>query len=208
MMRGRFITFEGIEGAGKSCQIGPLADWLRARGRGVITTREPGGAPVAERIRTLLLDRENAGMDGIAELLLVFAARAEHLAKVIAPALDAGQWVLCDRFTDATYAYQGGGRGVAPARIGVLEDLVQGELRPDLTLVFDLPPALGLARARGRGAPDRFESERLTFFAAARAVYLERALGCPERYRVLDATRPLLEVTAEITRLIAPVLDA
>jgi dTMP kinase len=193
MMRGRFITFEGIEGAGKSCQIGPLADWLRARGRGVITTREPGGSPVAERIRTLLL---------------VFAARAEHLAKVIAPALDAGHWVLCDRFTDATYAYQGGGRGVAPARIGVLEDLVQGDLRPDLTLVFDLPPAVGLARARGRGAPDRFESERLTFFEAARAVYLERALGCPERYRVLDATRPLLEVTAEITRLIAPVLDA
>lgn len=201
-IRGRFITFEGVEGAGKSTQIAPLADWLRGRGLTVVTTREPGGSPVAERIRAVLLDRENAGMDETAELLLVFAARAEHLAKVIAPNLAAGHWVLSDRFTDATYAYQGGGRGVASARIAALEDLVQADLRPDLTLVFDLPPAVGLARARGRSEPDRFESERLTFHEATRAIYLARAAACPGRYRVLDATRPLAEVTQEVLRVV------
>ncbi|WP_295459136.1 dTMP kinase [uncultured Thiodictyon sp.] len=201
--RGRLITFEGIEGAGKSSQIAPLADWLRARGLTVITTREPGGSPIAERIRALLLDRANTGMDGTAELLLVFAARAEHLAQVITPALTAGTWVLCDRFTDATYAYQGGGRGIDPSRIAVLEDLVQGALRPDLTLVFDLPPALGLARARGRSEPDRFEAERLSFFDTARAVYLSRAAADPGRYRVLDTTRPFGEVSAAVTRSVA-----
>ena len=206
--RGRFITFEGIEGAGKSSQIAPLADWLRARGRGVVTTREPGGSPIAERIRALLLDRANTGMGGTTELLLVFAARAEHLAQVIAPALAAGTWVLCDRFTDATYAYQGGGRGIAQARIAALEDLVQGDLRPDLTLLFDLPPELGLARARGRGEPDRFEAERLGFFAAARAVYCGRAAACPQRYRVLDATRPLDEVTAAVARIVAEFVES
>ena len=206
--RGRFITFEGIEGAGKSSQIAPLADWLLARGRSVVTTREPGGSPIAERIRALLLDRTNTGMGGTTELLLVFAARAEHLAQVIAPALAAGTWVLCDRFTDATYAYQGGGRGIAQERIALLEDLVQGDLRPDLTLVFDLPPQLGLARARRRGEPDRFETERLAFFEAARAVYRGRAAACPGRYRVLDATRPVGEVTAEVRRLAAELLDS
>jgi dTMP kinase len=206
--RGRFITFEGVEGAGKSSQVAPLADRLRARGLPVVTTREPGGSPVAERIRGLLLDRENTGMDGTAELLLVFAARAEHLATVIAPALAAGRWVLCDRFTDATYAYQGGGRGIPPARIAVLENLVQGDLRPDLTLVFDLPPEVGLARARGRGAPDRFESERLTFHEATRAVYLARAAACPARYRVLDAARPLACVTEEVARIVGDLPDA
>ncbi|HYN76341.1 MAG TPA: dTMP kinase [Lamprocystis sp. (in: g-proteobacteria)] len=200
--RGRFITFEGIEGAGKSSQIGPLAERLRAHGRSVVTTREPGGSPVAERIRGLLLDRGNSGMDATAELLLVFAARAEHLAKVIEPALAAGYWVLCDRFTDATYAYQGGGRGVDPARIGLLEDLVQGARRPDLTLVFDLPPEVGLARARGRGEPDRFESERVSFFDATRAIYLQRAAACPERYRIVDATRPLAEVSGEVAQIV------
>ncbi len=199
--RGRFITFEGIEGAGKSSQIAPLAEWLRARGLAVVTTREPGGSPIAERIRTLLLDRSNTGMDGTAELLLVFAARAEHLAKVIAPALAAGTWVLCDRFTDATYAYQGGGRGVNAGRIELLESLVQGDLRPDLTLVFDLLPEIGLARAKGRGEADRFESERLIFFEAVRDVYLERAAAQPGRYRVLDATRTLAEVTAAVRQI-------
>jgi dTMP kinase len=196
--QGRFITFEGIEGAGKSSQIVPLADRLRAQGRGVVTTREPGGSPVAERIRALLLDPANAGMDPSAELLLVFAARAEHLARVIVPALAAGDWVLCDRFTDASFAYQGGGRGLDLQRIAVLEELVQGDLRPDLTLVFDLPPELGLARARGRGGSDRFESERVEFFAAARRVYLERAAARPGCYRVIDATRPLADVTAAV----------
>ena len=231
--RGRFITFEGIEGAGKSSQIGPLADWLRSQGLRVVVTREPGGSPIAERIRAVLLDPGNAGMDPTTELLLVFAARAEHLARVIVPALDAGDWVLCDRFTDASYAYQGGGRGLDPARIAALEELVQGALRPDLTLVFDLPPTLGLARVRARAAADRavsdrpvldrpvldrpvldrpvldrpvldrFESERLEFFAAARAVYLDRAAARPARYRVLDATRPLAEVTAAVREAVA-----
>jgi len=196
--RGRFITLEGIEGAGKTSQIAPLRGLLESLGIDVVTTREPGGSPVAERIRDLLLDRANAGMDAIAELLLVFAARAEHLEKVVRPALDAGAWVLCDRFTDATYAYQGGGRGLDPGPIATLEGLVQGELRPDLTLVFDLPPEIGLARAKGRGEADRFESEHLRFFEAARAVYLQRAAARPDRYLVLDATRPMAEVTGRI----------
>lgn len=190
---GRFVVFEGIEGAGKSSQIQPLADWLSAGGRAVVTTREPGGSPIAERIRDVLLDSDNRGLCPDAELLLMFAARAEHLSKRIFPALEAGAWVLCDRFTDATYAYQGGGRGLDPERIAALETLVQGALRPDLTLLFDLPPEVGLARARARrqGAPDRFESERIAFFEQARRVYLERARACPARYRVIDATRDI-----------------
>jgi dTMP kinase len=200
--RGRFITLEGIEGAGKSSQMEPLRQTLLELGIPVLTSREPGGSPVAERIRVLLLDRANAGMAPTAELLLVFAARAEHLDKVLVPALDRGTWVLCDRFTDATYAYQGGGRGMDHRPIALLEDLVQGDLRPDLTLVFDLPPALGLERARGRGESDRFESERLAFFEGARATYLERARAYPSRYRVLDATRSLESVTVEATRLL------
>lgn len=201
-VRGRLITLEGIEGAGKSTQMETLRRLLVERGIPVISTREPGGSPVAERIRGLLLDRANAGMGAIAELLLVFAARAEHLEKVIRPTLDQGTWVLCDRFTDATYAYQGGGRGVDGGRISLLEDLVQGDLRPDLTLVFDLPPELGLARARRRGDSDRFESERLAFFEAARAVYLARARASPGRYQILDASRPLESVRAEVTRVL------
>ncbi len=207
---GRFIVLEGIEGAGKSSQVEPLARSLRGRGLTVAVTREPGGSPLAERIRGVLLDPESRGLCADAELLLVFAARAEHLHKVILPALESGTWVLCDRFTDATYAYQGGGRGLDMNRIALLEDLVQGDLRPDLVLVFDLPPALGLARARARGlgAPDRFESERLAFFEAARAVYLARALACPERYRVLDASRTLEQVGAEVAGLVAAFADA
>lgn len=196
--RGLFITLEGIEGAGKSSQIEPLKGLLESNGLEVVTTREPGGSPVAEHIRGLLLDRANAGMSPTAELLLVFAARAEHLERVILPALKAGAWVICDRFTDATYAYQGGGRGLDHGRISVLEDLVQGDLRPDLTLVFDLPPEIGLSRARGRGEADRFESEHVRFFDSARAVYLDRARANPERYRVLDATLPMAEVTKQI----------
>lgn len=206
--RGRFITLEGIEGAGKSSQMGPLRQTLVELGIPVVTTREPGGSPVAEQIRGILLDRANAGMAATAELLLMFAARAEHLEKVIVPALTQGDWVLCDRFTDATYAYQGGGRGMDGARIALLEGLVQGELRPDLTLIFDLPPELGLRRARGRGASDRFESERLAFFEAARSVYLERARAFPDRYRVLDATQPLESVTARVKRILTDFVDA
>lgn len=206
--RGRFITLEGIEGAGKSTHMAHLSALLSASGIQVVTTREPGGSPVAERIRGLLIDPENTGMDGTAELLLMFAARAEHLAKTIRPALASGIWVLCDRFTDATYAYQGGGRGLDPARIALLESLVQGELRPDLTLLFDLPPELGLARARGRGAADRFESETLEFFEAVRAVYLKRAHANPRRYRLIDAAALLPVVSAQANREIGAFIEA
>ncbi|EXJ15367.1 dTMP kinase [Imhoffiella purpurea] len=198
--RGRFITLEGIEGAGKSTQVSIIADRLRARGRSVVTTREPGGSPIAERMRALLLDPLNRGMSDTAELLLMFAARAEHLEKTIRPALEAGTWVICDRFTDATYAYQGGGRGLDPERIAVLERLVQGDLRPDLTLLLDLPPEAGLARARVRSgaAADRFEAEAVGFFSAARAVYLARAEAASERYRLIDAGAPLERVRDQV----------
>ncbi|MTW21853.1 dTMP kinase [Allochromatium palmeri] len=207
--RGRFITLEGIEGAGKSTQIAPLAELLRARGLEVLTTREPGGSPLAERLRALLLDPDNQGMSETTELLLMFAARSDHLERRIRPALEAGHWVLCDRFTDATYAYQGGGRGIDPAQIRLLETLVQDELRPDLTLVFDLPPELGLGRAKSRaGQADRFESETQRFFATARAVYLERARGNPKHYRVIDATAPLEAVTLAVAAELNAFVDS
>jgi dTMP kinase len=208
--RGRFIVLVGVEGAGKSSQVEPLARRLRGGGISVVTTREPGGSPIAELIRGVLLDPGNRALCADAELLLVFAARAEHLHKVILPALQAGTWVLCDRFTDATYAYQGGGRGLDTARIAVLEDLVQDALRPDLTLVFDLPPELGLARASARrqGVPDRFESERIAFFNAARKVYLARAQACPARYRVLDASQGIEQVGAEVAQAIQAFSDS
>lgn len=193
--RGRFITLEGIEGAGKTTQREPIASFLRDAGVEVLVTREPGGSDIAERIRALLLDPGNAGMHGDAELLLMFAARAEHLHRRIRPALEAGTWVLCDRFTDATYAYQGGGRGVDQARIATLEQLVQGALRPDLTLLFDLPAEVGIARARGRSAPDRFEAEALQFFERVRDCYLARAEQEPERMVRIDASRVLGRVT-------------
>jgi dTMP kinase len=185
--RGRFITLEGVEGAGKSTQIEAMRAWLAEWGVPVRVTREPGGSPVAERIRDVLLDPQNTGMAKDAELLLMFAARAEHLAKTVLPALEAGAWVLCDRFTDATYAYQGAGRGVPRRHIALLEGLVQGDLRPDLTLLLDIPVVEGLARARGRSAPDRFESEAVRFFEAVRAEYLDIAAREPERVRVIDA---------------------
>jgi dTMP kinase len=204
--RGRFITLEGIEGAGKTTQIEALRAWLEEWGVPVRTTREPGGSPVAERIRAVLLDRDNIGMAGDAELLLMFAARAEHLHKTVHPALDAGIWVLCDRFTDATYAYQGGGRGVPKGRIAQLEDLVQGGLRPDLTLLFDIPVTVGLARARGRSDPDRFESETVRFFEAVRAEYLAMAAQEPQRIRVIDACADVPTVAALVHAQLRPFL--
>jgi dTMP kinase len=206
--RGRFITFEGVEGAGKSTQVAALKDWLIYHGVPVRITREPGGSPIAERIRAVLLDRANAGMAEDAELLLMFAARAEHLAKTIRPALEAGAWVLCDRFTDATFAYQGGGRGVPRPRIALLEGLVQGDLRPDLTLLFDLPVTIGLNRARGRSAPDRFEAETVAFFDAVRAEYLAIAGREPERVRVIDAEGAQAAVQRLVRAAIAPLLTA
>jgi dTMP kinase len=190
-MSGKFITVEGIEGVGKSTNMDFIHRQLQASGRDVLVTREPGGTPLAEAIRSLLLDPAYTGMDTLCELQLMFAARAEHLSKVIRPALAAGQWVLCDRFTDATYAYQGGGRGVDTAVIARLEDLVQGGFRPDLTLLLDVPVELGLARAGQRGALDRFEQEQIDFFERVRQAYLDMARRHPGRYRVIDAGQPL-----------------
>jgi dTMP kinase len=204
MSRGRFITLEGVEGVGKSTQIAAVCAHLEARGLEVVRTREPGGTPVAEAVRGVLLDTELPAMHGDTELLLMFAARAEHLQTLILPALARGAWVVCDRFTDASYAYQGGGRGVAMPRIAALEDWVQGELRPDLTLILDAPAETGLARARGRGAADRFETEALAFFERVRARYLERAQHAPGRYRVIDAGGPVDAVRSAVLA----VLDA
>jgi dTMP kinase len=196
-MRGHFITLEGIEGAGKTTQRDVVAGCLREAGLQVIVTREPGGSDIAERIRTLLLDPANVGMHADTELLLMFAARAEHLHRRILPALGAGTWVVCDRFTDATYAYQGGGRGLPVEHIATLEQLVQRDHRPDLTLLFDLPAEVGLARARGRSAPDRFESEQVQFFERVREAYLARAALEPARMLTIDAGREPEAVAAD-----------
>lgn len=196
--RGCFVTLEGIEGAGKSTQLAVVCQLLEARGLQVVRTREPGGVPIAERIRALLLDPANQGMAATAELLLLFAARAEHLERCIRPALAAGTWVVSDRFTDATYAYQGGGRGVDADRIAVLEGLIQGSLRPDLTLLLDLPAAEGLSRARQRSTADRFEAEALGFFERVRQAYLERAELEPGRVRRIDARDDLAIVSERV----------
>lgn len=206
-MTGLFITLEGPEGAGKSTNREYLAAHLRAQGLDVVLSREPGGTPLAERIRELLLAPSDEPMAVDTELLLVFAARAQHLAQVIRPALARGAVVLCDRFTDATYAYQGGGRGLSKDRIAALETFVQGELRPDLTLIFDLPVEVGLARASARGRLDRFEQEGRTFFDAVRHAYLERAAAEPQRYRVVNAAQTLSEVQVALDALLPELLE-
>ncbi len=206
-MTGLFITLEGPEGAGKSTNREYLAERLRAQGVDVLLSREPGGTPLAERIRELLLTPSDEPMAADTELLLVFAARAQHLAEVILPALARGAVVLCDRFTDATYAYQGGGRGLSEARIAVLENFVQGRLRPDLTLIFDLPVEVGLARAAARGRLDRFEQEGRDFFESVRQAYLRRSAAEPERYRVVDAAQPLAEVQQALDALLPEILE-
>ncbi|ORL66320.1 dTMP kinase [Pseudomonas putida] len=206
-MSGLFITLEGPEGAGKSTNREYLAERLREQGLDVVLTREPGGTPLAERIRELLLAPSDEAIAADTELLLVFAARAQHLAEVIRPALARGAVVLCDRFTDATYAYQGGGRGLSQERIATLETFVQGALRPDLTLVFDLPVEVGLARAAARGRLDRFEQEGQAFFEAVRQAYLQRAGREPQRYRLLDAAQPLEAVQRAIDALLPGILE-
>ena len=203
-MTGRFITVEGTEGAGKTSNIAFLQARLEAAGKTVVLTREPGGTPLGEAIRDLLLTRRGDGMAVDTELLLMFAARAEHIAQLIRPALARGEWVLCDRFTDATYAYQGGGRGIDIDRIAALEHWVQGNLRPDLTIVLDVPVEVGLARAGRRSAPDRFEREQLAFHEAVRAAYRTIAAREPGRVQVVDAEQPLPRVQADLGR----VLDA
>jgi dTMP kinase len=196
-VRGRFITFEGIDGAGKSTHLAWLAAHLQARGVVVRVTREPGGTALGEKLRALLLDKDQP-MHLETETLLMFAARREHIDKVIGPALERGEWVLCDRFTDATFAYQGAGRGVDAARLAILEQWVQGTLQPNLTIVFDLPPAIGRARAGSIKAPDRFERENEAFFERVRDGYLQRAKASPQRIHVVDATRSLAEVQADL----------
>jgi dTMP kinase len=196
--RGLFITVEGGEGVGKTTNLETLKQWMQAQGIPYVLTREPGGTPLAEDIRHLLLDKREESVSATAELLLIFAARAQHLQQVIEPALSAGQWVLCDRFTDATYAYQGGGRGMPPAGIAQLETLVQGELRPDLTLLFDAPVEVGMARAGKRGELDRFELEQAAFFEQVRQSYLVRARAEPGRFRMVDTDRPLDEIAREL----------
>lgn len=202
---GRFITLEGIEGVGKSTQVAFVAEQLRAAGHQVTVTREPGGTALGEAVRGLLLDPELPAMAPTTELLLVFAARAEHLARVIEPALASGSWVVCDRFTDATWAYQGGGRQLPQAAIAALESLVQGARRPDLTLLLDAPVPLALGRAKARGAADRFESERAQFFERVRAAYLEKARQEPGRFRVIDAAQSLVDVQGSIAQVLASV---
>ena len=206
-MTGLFITLEGPEGAGKSTNREYLAAHLRAQGLDVVLSREPGGTPLAERVRELLLTPSDEAMASDTELLLVFAARAQHLDQVIRPALARGAVVLCDRFTDATYAYQGGGRGLSQERIAALETFVQGDLRPDLTLIFDLPVEVGLARASARGRLDRFEQEGRAFFDAVRNAYLQRAATTPSRYRVVDAAQSLSDVQAALDALLPELLE-
>jgi dTMP kinase len=206
-VRGLFITLEGPEGAGKSTNRDYLATRLREQGIDVLLTREPGGTPLAERVRELLLAPSEEPMVADTELLLVFAARAQHLAQVIRPALARGAVVLCDRFTDATYAYQGGGRGLSEARIEVLENFVQDTLRPDLTLVFDLPVEVGLARAAARGRLDRFEQEGQPFFETVRQTYLRRAALQPQRYYILDAAQSLAGVQQALDNLLPQLLE-
>ncbi len=208
MSRGLFITVEGGEGVGKSTGMQVVESWLREAGVACLLTREPGGTPLAEALRELLLAARGERPEATAELLLVFAARAQHLRRKILPALERGEWVLCERFTDATYAYQGGGRRLPMARIRQLEELVQGGLRPDYTLLLDAPVAVGMARAAARGDLDRFESERADFFQRVRDVYLARAAAEPQRFRVVDSDRPLETVAGEMRGLLEEIRRA
>ncbi|MDP6414302.1 MAG: dTMP kinase [Gammaproteobacteria bacterium] len=196
---GLFITIEGVEGVGKSTNIETIKQFLAGRGIEFIVTREPGGTLWSERIRNLLLQvNDDEDLAGLSELLLIFAARAQHLDRLIRPALAAGKWVICDRFTDATYAYQGAGRGLDRSKIAELETLVQEELRPDLTIILDLDPLTGLQRAQNRAALDRFEREQLEFFEKVRQAYLDIASAEQERCIVVDASQDLEAVSSEL----------
>ncbi|MDR9498066.1 MAG: dTMP kinase [Hydrogenovibrio sp.] len=209
---GQFITLEGTEGAGKSTNLAFIEQWLSQRGVPLLVTREPGGTELSEAIRGLLLDKQYSDMTDLTELLLMFAARHQHLHRKILPALEAGTWVVCDRFTDATYAYQGAGRGMNPEVIAQLETLVQDDFRPDLTLIMDLPVATGQARVNARSAAggpevDRFEQERTAFFEAVRGAYLLRAEAEPDRYAVIDASRSLESVQSQTQAVLEKALE-
>lgn len=212
--RGLFITIEGCEGAGKSTASAFVREALQNANINLVCTREPGGTPLGERLREILLTPGDTAITPTAELLMMFAARAQHLQEVIKPAISSGSWVLCDRFTDASYAYQGGGRELGNAPVRLLEDMVQSRLRPDLTILMDVPVEIGLERARGRGALDRFEQEDIAFFNRVRNAYLQKARSGSGRYRIVDASRDLQDVQADLgaiaTELVAcpPLLES
>lgn len=206
-MTGRFITFEGGEGAGKSTVLGAVRKLLDRRCVGHRITREPGGTPLGEAIRAIVLDPAHASTCPEAEALLMFAARAQHVVETIRPALDAGLWVVSDRYTDASYAYQGGGRGVSQDRLDALERWAAFGLKPDRTFLLDIPVEQGLRRIAGRGESDRMEREDLAFFERVREAYLERAWREPRRFTVVDATRPLEAVVAEVLEVIGGMID-
>lgn len=202
MKAGKFITIEGIEGAGKSTAISVISEYLKNAGLEIVITREPGGTEIAEAIRKILLIHHNEKMEIDTELLLFFASRAQHIAQVIKPALFAGKVVLCDRFTDASFAYQCGGRGIAEEKVATLETWVHHDLQPDLTILMDLPVEIGMQRAVSRGELDRFEVEQCQFFAKIRAYYLKRAQKFVQRFRVIDASLPIEQVTQNLRDLI------
>jgi len=199
--RGLFITMEGGEGVGKTTNMALLESHLTEQGVELVVTREPGGTLLGEDIRQLLLQPREESVDSMSELLLIFAARAQHIGGRIEPALAAGKWVLCDRFTDATYAYQSGGRGLDAAAVRTLENLVQGQLRPDYTLLLDAPVGTGMARARDRGELDRFEQEQIDFFEKVRTTYLQLARESSGRFRVIDASQPLEAVQKQLLKV-------
>jgi len=205
--RGLFLTLEGAEGVGKSTNIEFITERLQQQGIEFVLTREPGGTHLAEKIRELLLGVSDEPMSELAELLLVFAARAQHIEQLIEPALASGKWVICDRFTDATFAYQGGGRGLSVQTIEQLQTLVQDSLRPDLTLILDLDPTIGMERANNRGDLDRFEQEQISFFQRVRQSYLDIAAADPARCKVIDASKPLEEVKIELLAALATGLE-
>ena len=207
-MRGQFITLEGIEGCGKSTQLARVRDRLQAAGLAVEVTREPGGTAIGEAIRALLLDPDNGAMSQDCELLLMFAARAQHLAERIRPALAQGVWVISDRFTDSSFAYQGGGRGLAAERIRALETWTQRGLQPDLTLLLDARPTTAMGRVGTRGGKDRFEREAMEFFERVRAAFLDRARADPARFEVIDAEGDVAQVAGRVERVVDGFLEA
>ncbi len=205
--RGKFITVEGIEGVGKSTNMATLVESIEAAGHKVLTTREPGGTPLAEDIRDILMNRGDEPVPEIAEVLLMFAARSFNVNNVIVPALDAGTWVVCDRFTDSTRAYQGGGRGIPIETIDRVADWVHGDTWPDLTILLDAPVEVGMERAGRRSEPDRFEQERYDFFERVREFYLQLAVNEPDRFVIIDTTQSLEDVAGEIRLLAAQILS-
>lgn len=202
MTVGKFITFEGIDGAGKSTHIAFAAEWLRAKGKKVVVTREPGGTPLGEKLRELLLHEK---MHLETEALLMFAARREHLAQVIEPALARGDWVISDRFTDATFAYQGGGRKLPLSKLETLEQWVHPNLQPDLTLLFDVPLEIARARLNAAREPDKFEQEKTDFFEATRCEYLRRAEQFPKRFRLIDSTQSIPAIQVELENILSSI---